>query len=347
MPEKFVSLEKSLLKEVKSFLLKEGMKCEFTQQGLIELIDLLFTYKEEGKFLFPQLYIIDDLKMFAKVLSPSKFHKIGADNKSSQTFLEAVKKCAPLTEDGWAIYILRLPSTFEYGVFRSGTNILSVPISEIIISKEPPLQPAILVYQTAGKLVEVRGAKGNSIVTNFSTKNQITLSPLQVHEKFIDCIIKNVNEDYKDQARIFFRKLFLKVHQTGHGTLIAVVDYNSEDFPDILKDGIRLDFKIDIIEAIAALGTESPLITNSKIEGYFTLLKGMLSSDGVTILGNDGSIRGYNIFITHKGSTTTKEKFGGSRKRTFNTLIANFDSILIAAYVQSQDGNIQFIENEK
>jgi hypothetical protein len=146
MPEKFVSIEKSLVREVKSLLSKEGMKCQFTQDGIVELIDVLFTYKEEGKFLFPQMYIVDDLKMFARILAPSKFHKIGENSKSSKTMVEAVKKCAPLTENGWAVYILRLKETFEYGVFRSGTNILSVPISEIIISKEAPIKPALLVH---------------------------------------------------------------------------------------------------------------------------------------------------------------------------------------------------------
>jgi hypothetical protein len=170
---------------------------------------------------------------------------------------------------------------------------------------------------------------------------------LQIHISCIERILEKVDEKYKDQARTFFRKLFLNILQSGHGTLIAIIEHETSEFPNILKDGIKLDEKIDIIEAIQELSKDSSLVANSKIDGYFALLKGMLSSDGVTIFANDGSIRGYNVFIAHTGIDIGKEKFGGSRKRTFNSLTASFDSNLVAAFLQSQDGNIQFNENEK
>lgn len=342
MVEKIISLEKNLLVELQRFLKREQVKCKITQQGVIELIDMVFTYKEEGRYLFPQIYIIDDLALFTQLLSPSKVHKIGEGDKNAKVMTEAIKKCAPLTEDGWAIYVLRSDEKFEYGVFRTGTNILSVSASEIIISKDSPIVPAILIHQTSAKIVEVKGARGNSLITSFSTQSLIISTPSVFYANCIDVILAKVDEKYKDQARTFFKKLFLDILQGGHGTLLTVIDNQLTEFPEILRDGIKLDKKIDIVEAITDIKNVEPLIAYSRIEGYYSLVKGMLLSDGVTIFSNDGSILGYNVFISHVGDSVTPEKFGGSRKRTFNTLKNNLSKSMPAAYMQSQDGGIQF-----
>jgi hypothetical protein len=343
----YISLNKPLVTEVNAFLSREGMKCRYTQEGLVEVINVLSTYQEEGKSLFPQMYIVDDLSMFARILSPSKFHKIGADEKNSQTMLEAVKKCAPLTQEGWAIYIWRKNQTFEYGVFKSGTSILSVPAAEIILSTDAPLKPAVLVHQTSGKVVEVKGSNRNSIIASFSSNGKIEHSPIDHQAKCVECIIEHVPQELQDQARNFFRRLFMDIMQNGHGTLISIVDHSFNELPNLLKDGIKFDEKIDIISAIKDLVNNESLTANSAIDGYFSLLKGMLSSDGVTIFSNDGSIIGYNVFVSYTTVSPHRERFGGSRKRTYNNLMSNLDDKLIAVFVQSQDGAIQFARHEK
>ena len=45
------------------------MQCLATQDGLPELISQLLYYKEEGKALYPEIYIFDDLELIKKILN--------------------------------------------------------------------------------------------------------------------------------------------------------------------------------------------------------------------------------------------------------------------------------------
>jgi len=63
----------------------------------------------------------------------------------------------------------------------------------------------------------------------------------------------------------------------------------------------------------------------------------MLSVDGITLLGSDGSVRGYHAFFRH--AAPTGQLIGGARRRTFDALAAEVGPALIGAFYRSQDGH--------
>src|SRR5690554_5971001 len=107
-----ISLRSVILGEVVTFLEREGMECLITQNGIVSVVNHLVNYKEEGKDLYPKVYILDDMDLVLQSLPLSQHCFIGDGEKSKETMLRALKKCAPLTDADWAIYIHRSLDNF-------------------------------------------------------------------------------------------------------------------------------------------------------------------------------------------------------------------------------------------
>jgi len=339
---KSISLRPHLVSASVEFLSQEDMNCLSTQDGLPELISQLVFYKEEGKSLYPEIYIFDDLDLVKKVLTNSQFCFIGTGDKSKTTMLKALKKCAPLTENGWAIYILRKQNEFDFGVFRAGTSILSVSISEALIDDGTDELKVILIHQVSEKLIEVKGIKADSLLICFSSQASLKNSPTDNQIKFIETIVAQVKLELKDPVINFFRKVFLEVLQKGHGTLACVISTKKKELPKKLQDGISLDQRINIPIIIKELLDNNDLQANSKLEGQFSLIIGMMQSDGITVFTDKGEVASYNVFVKHPEKLAKSNTTGGARSRTFLTLCDMIGNGIESAYIQSQDGKIEF-----
>jgi hypothetical protein len=345
MQAKAISLKNTLQGEIVEFLDKEGMSCIHTQNGLLGLVNVIAQYKEEGKPLFPSVYITDNKKDIQESLPGSELITIGEGELSAKFILKSVKKCAPLAFGGWAIYILRSGVTSEYGLFRSGSSIISVPVASSLITNANLESNLFLIRQVADKITEVRGTKGNSLVINFGIRSTSEISPLVEQEKLIQCILTKVPESIKDQCRIFLDRLLLYVLQNGHGNLSIVLDSDTE-FPELLQDGIRLAEKVSISDRIAAMVKSTSendslniLDINAKLNGVFNLVAGMLMSDGITVFDNTGGVIAYNVFIKHPEEAISENVDGGARSRTFEILKGYVSANFVGVYMQSQDGN--------
>jgi hypothetical protein len=339
---KSVSMKTQILGETVTFLHQEKMDCLVTQEGMVELISQLVYYKEEGKSLYPEIYIFDDIAVIKKVIPTSQFCPIGAGEKTKTTMLTALKKCAPLTDGGWVIYILRKENGFDYGLFRNGTPIHSVSISEALIDSGSENLKAILIHQVAEKIIEVRGVTADSLLISFGSQHDSTKSPTENLSKFVDKIILNVPEALKEASKNFFVKLFLEVLQKGHGTLACVINGNRNEIPKRLEDGIKLSQKINIPKMIAELIDKGDLKANSILEGQFSLIVGMMQSDGITVFTDRGEVAAYNVFVKHPEKFLKGITIGGARSRTFLTLSNLIGNGLQSAYIQSQDGKIEY-----
>ena len=336
-----ISLRPQLIGESVTFLNQENMECLITQDGLVDLISQLVYYKEEGRALYPEIYIFDDLDLIRKVLPTNQFCLIGTGDKTKATMLKALKKCAPLSENGWAIYILRKPNSFEYGIFRAGTSILSVSISETLIDNGAEDLKAILIHQVAEKLIEVKGVKADSLIISFGSQEQSKLSPTENQLKFIESIVKEVDPEVRDQTVNFFKKVFLHSLQKGHGTLACVVK-SKKKMPKKLQDGIQLSIRLDIPKSIKELTDNNDLQANAYLEGQFSLITGMMQSDGITVFSDKGEILSYNLFVKHPPKLTNTKTSGGARSRTYLTLCDMIGKEIEGAYIQSQDGKIEY-----
>lgn len=335
-----ISFHDSLVSKTVYLLEEEGMQCPQTQAGIPELISELQNYKEEGKSLFPNIFIFDDFKLIEGMIANSQFCFIGKGAKNKETMLKALKKCAPLTENGWSIYLLRTEEEFEYGVFRGGINILSESPEETLTQNENLAPKVILIHQIAEKLIEVKGGTANTLVVSYGSKSTVKQSPLEFQANFIKNITMKVIPDLSDQTATFYRKVFLEVLRRGHGSLACVV--KSKTIPKNLNDGIILRERIDVPNLIAKLNKNNDSASVANLESYFALIVGMMQSDGITVFTDRGEVAAYNVFVKHPKKISELKTSGGARSRTFLTLCDYINNGLNAAYIQSQDGKIEY-----
>lgn len=338
-----VTFRPHLVSSSVQFLGEEDMSCIITQEGIPDLVGQLLYYKEEGKPLYPEVYVIDDLDLVKAVLPSSQFHFIGSGEKDKLTMLKALKKCAPLTENGWSIYILRKVDSFEFGVFRAGLSLISVSISEHLIDYGSSDLKVILIRQIAEKLIEVKGVTAHPLLINFGNRENVTDSPISNQMKFVETIVSQLpGGRLKESSISFFRKVFMEVLQKGHGTLACVVSQAKKDLPKKLNDGILLQERINIPMIIEELLDNDDLQANSKLEGQFSLIVGMMQSDGITVFTDKGEVAAYNVFVKHPQKLINTKTTGGARSRTFLTLCEFIGNGIESAYIQSQDGKIEF-----
>lgn len=342
-----ISLRSVILGESVAFLDNEDMQCLITQKGLVELVNQLVNYKEEGKDLYPNIYIVDNIDLILKTLPMSQHCFIGTGDKTQDTMIRALKKCAPLTEDDWSIYIQRNDDSFEYGVFRAGTSILSVSIEETLINNGSEEIKAILLHQISDKLIEIKGVKSDSLIISFGGREETKKSPLENQEEFISAIVKEVPSNIKEPTINFYKKVFNEVLKMGHGTLVCIINYTKKDIPKKLEDGIVLKERIKIPELINDLLENDDLRANSILNGFYSIIVGMMQSDGITVFTNKGEVAAYNVFVKHPAKIAKTNTSGGSRSRTFLTLCSMIGNGLEAAYIQSQDGKIEIKNNEQ
>ncbi len=336
-----ISLRSVILGESVTFLGNENMQCLITQNGLVELVNQLVNYKEEGKDLFPEIYIVDDIDLILKTLPMSQHCFIGKGEKTIDTMMRALKKCAPLTDADWSIYIQRNEDSFGYGVFRAGTSILSVSIEETLINNGSDEIKAVLLHQISDKLIEVKGVKNDSLIISFGGIEESEITPLENQSEFIKKIVEYVPSRIKEPTINFYKKVFSEILKVGHGTLACVINHSKKDLPKKLKDGIVLEKRVDIPSFISNLLEKEDLRANSMLNGSYSIIIGMMQSDGITVFTDNGVIAAYNVFVKHPAKIAKTNTSGGARSRTFLTLCNMIGKGIEAAYIQSQDGKIE------
>lgn len=341
-----ISLRPVILGEAVSFLENEGMECLITQNGIVSLVNQLVNYREEGKDLFPKVYIVDDVDLMLQSLPMSQHCFIGQGEKTKQTMLRALKKCAPLTEADWSIYIQRNDNNFSYGVFRAGTSLLSVSIEDFLINNGTEELKVILLHQISDKLIEIKGVQNDPLMISFGGREETNKSPIEKQIEFIKTIVKNVEPSVQEQTSNFYKKVFNEILKVGHGTLACTISSKKKNIPKRLEDGIILKEKINIPEIIKELLEKDDLQANSKLNGFFTIIIGMMESDGITVFTDKGEVAAYNVFVKHPDSIAKTNTSGGARSRTFLTLCKFIGKGIESAYIQSQDGKIETEDNE-
>ncbi len=91
---------------------------------------------------------------------------------------------------------------------------------------------------------------------------------------------------------------------------------------------------------------EQSAAADSLLRSHESLLRGMIMSDGVTILGTDGSIMGFRVFVqavAEKKIDLKERAAGGARSRAFEVLRGYLGAPLKAALFRSQDGRTEVV----
>ncbi|XXF78718.1 hypothetical protein P2318_02880 [Myxococcaceae bacterium GXIMD 01537] len=338
-----LSFRHLLTEAVEGFLDDAGMTCTQTADALSELIVTLSRYHEEGAPLFPMAFVGDDLPSMLSLLGGTDPIAIGTGPRTRATLQRALKQCALLGQGRWwALYLLRVPEGFAYGIFRTDPfPLVETPLERLrrLGGREARV---VGVLQLAENVLELCAGGGLSRHVYLSGARSDADSPTYALEGLVRAATADVPPQTREVAARFFRRVLFEVMQGAHGTLVAVLPQARERC-GLFVDGILLDEPVDMVARLERYRAEPGDAAASSVRAAAQLLRGMMATDGITVLRSDGRVMGYNIFVRHPESLAhVPAVVGGARRRTYEVLCAALGSELIAAFMRSQDGAVAF-----
>ena len=351
MPERNVlSFRQQLRGMVGDVLDDVGMTCAETGKAVVDLIVELSHYTEEGVDLFPKVVVCDDKGLALSLVQGSEDQRIGEGPRTPKTARRALKQCAPLARRGWAVYLERTEGGFEYGVFRTPSSPTALDLMDSISGLDTDAARLFLLFQLARRSVGVVGPGAYFRQVRLSAVREDTASPFEASLQLATAIVADVPEETREPTGSFVRTALLEALQGGHGALVAVIPAGGSIPYALCNDAVILDAPLKILERIKAHKKNMSSETLAALLSCADLLSGMLHSDGITLVGSDASILGYNAFVKSRPQpedTKPSETIGGARRRAFEVLkkLVN-DGELAEAYFRSSDGHATCAKRE-
>lgn len=304
-------------------------------ENIVELIVLLVTYQEEGVQLKPKVYIFESIDNVIKMLPDGEKLKIGESASDLPGLKKVLKKCAPLSRNGWSVYISDNGDTFEYGVFIGSSGPISVDLDEVILDGDITTK-VVKLNQLAASCVEMKSNASVTVNVFLNHRKENCDAPLKYFDSLVQSITSRVDAKSADPTRSFLSRVLLEALEQSHGCIVAVSSKVKP--PTFLKrDGTTFEKSIDFSELIKSLMKDE--IKGSILDNKGTLLKGMFNSDGIILFDENGRLLGYNYFVNLPAE---KGLVGGARKRAFSSLKKKVCNGLVAVFMQSQDGWTDF-----
>ena len=335
--------------------------------GVVLLIDALCDYREEGRHLYPQILLTNNLEQILKGIPFSKTLILEETSPSDQAFKSALKRAAPLATGGWSIFVEHRPGYFRYGLVSVESSIVSISLEANFISEQGygPDSGFALIKNVGERLVRVK-TQGRQLLVDFSLRTTVFANE-EALESLVKQILRNINEGRVSTARNFIHRILDMALPFSHGNLVGVLsaelstnetvgepshgipkemitpvtkDANAKVIPSLsaidnlklIAKGMFLPQPINLLEVIqdASEGGE-----DAAMRAYASLVRNMLNNDGITIFSTKCEVIGYHVFIDSKADAPN-EREGGARTRAFEAMISSkfFD----CCFFKSQDG---------
>ncbi len=339
------TIREHLLGMVASHLGGGTINCGVTHQVGCELVSLLSAYREEERRLFPQVYLIgpgeaDLLRALAPGSTPLSIGETSEADDPRKAAVTVLKNCAALAIDGWCVYVRRRTNGFDFGLFRPSAESYSAGAEEALTSSG---LPAVLLRHSAENTVEIINGNGGRLEISLTTAAPSNKAMSGQISEFAAAACSDVAKEARKQAAGYLARVLTDCLRGGHGSLLAAVPHKKKLDRSKLSDGVVLAEPIPLVKTMLAAVSEKAVATASLLRSQESLLKGMMASDGVTVLGTDGSIRAFRIFVqkTGRDSGVSQSSAGGARSRAFAVLRGYVGGALHAALFRSQDGRME------
>jgi len=338
------SLRTHVLDLIGNFLYKEKFpNCSYLPEGILNLIDATSAYREEGEDLYPEIFITDNINEVLRTLPFCKRVEISTKPASVKEFSQALKLCAPLSRNGWVIYINVSEKLINYGLVSSEISELSPTFRKQSVGElcENGDEYAIAYLQNAGnKSVLLRGSETSALISLSLSERQNGIGAEL--GSICKAIADDVDENYQAICASYFEKIIGDALVTGHGTLIAVVKEDPDAIAKAQKrhdDGIYLPQPLDICDLVIQSEEQKTREASTSNRLHSSLIQSMLHHDGVTVFSSKGKVLGYHVFVKPDG-TEKEEIVGGARTRAFEVL--KLSSVFESCFYKSHDGNEKF-----
>jgi hypothetical protein len=339
------TIREHLLGMVANHLGGGAINCGVTHQVGCELVSLLAAYREEERRLFPQVYLIgpgeaDLLRALAPGSTPLSIGESQEADGARQAAVAVLKNCAALAIDGWCIYVRRRAGGFDFGLFRPSAESYSAGAEEALTASG---LPAALLRHSAENTVEIINGNGGRLEISLTTAMPSNRAMSSQISEFAAAACSDVAKEARKQAAGYLARVLTDCLRGGHGSLLAAVPHKKKLDRKKLSDGVVLAEPIPLVQTMLAAVSATAVAEASLLRSQESLLRGMMASDGVTVLGTDGSIRAFRIFVqkTDKSPDARRSSPGGARSRAFAVLRTYVGSALRAALFRSQDGRME------
>ncbi|WP_316795096.1 hypothetical protein [Pedobacter agri] len=338
------SLRSAVFDKVGNFLWKAGFKPDdILQSGVVDIINLISDYYEEGKALYPEVLLVNDLKFLEPIV-----HKIIPISSSSLTpddFKLAIKLCAPLAVNGWLIFVEIKNECISYGLVsaeidETSPSMYSQTVGELkgSIGK----YAAAYIKNVGQKAVEV-AVVSSRLIVELSLEEPKDYSQNEVH-KLCVAITEKCDEHIKIKLKTYLEKLLDETFKIGHGNLVGVINDDEENITNIkdqlkVSGGIYLEQPVNFETLLLQVDQNKDSQSSTDLRLHASLLSSMLNHDGITIISNKARIIGYHLLIDTYINDGDKIN-GGSRSKAH--LSMSNSGFFEFCFYKSQDGNLKF-----
>lgn len=340
---KHSSLRDTIIASIGNFLYEEGFQTDpITKNGILEMLDMLSDYHEEGNKLFPEVLVTNSLEFFKTI--PNKEIIICSTTLSVDEFKRAVKLCAPLAVGNWIIFVEAAAGRIKYGLISAEMTETSPSIYDQTVGQlrvNYPRATIAFIRNLGQKTVELCGLKNRLIVSlNLEVPKEFSLNEIGELAK---CVSSKIDEKIKVNATTFFLKLFDETLKQGHGNLLGIIEDDEQNIAKVketlkVNGGVYLPQAIDFAELLMLSETTRDNESSTNIKAFSSILKGMINHDGIVIMTTKGKVLGYHLLIdSYLEATDTVD--GGARSKAFVSM-QKCDHFLCCFY-KSQDGNIK------
>lgn len=337
------SLRKHVLDLIGAFLYKEKFPTSnCLAEGILNLIDSTSSYREEGVDLFPEIFITDKIDEVLRTLPFCKKVEIGSKAISVKEFSQALKLCAPLSKDGWVIYMNISEAELKYGLVSSEISELSPTFRKQAVGElsQNSNDYAIAYLQNAGnKSVLLVGSETEASALICLSLNDREVALGESLNKVCAAITQNIEHRYKETCCSYFEKVIGNALIQGHGNLIGVVKDDTDAIQKLKErhpDGIYLVDSIDICDLVIQSEDQKTSEASTSNRLHSSLLQSMLNHDGLTVFSSKGKVLGYHVFVKSDGSEGG-DVVGGARTRAYEVIKSS--NVFECCFYKSQDGN--------
>jgi hypothetical protein len=320
------------------------------QNRFLNFFPLLSNYTEEGNRYHPSILFTDSIDLLIKNLpNPYKIEMFNDENE--YRFDSRLRALIPFCRFEWTIFVnINDNGRIQYGLLSNVGSIKDKNLEELLFKNAALTEKigakasAILVYANTRWTVTMKSLKGNALHTNFALDIMGHSNMDNEVAALVDASFSKLKTTVKkmDELKTMLNNMLKNVMREVHGTICVVVDHDTFNRDELLKDGVWLESPVNL----SKLFMQSNHYHEHKLTATANLFLTMLNKDGITILDNAGNILAYNVFVEINLKDVVNI-IGGARKRAAYTIINSRRRDIIGVYFQSYDGELFFANVKK
>ena len=344
-PPKIETIRNGLIGSLNDFVQDAGFHSHVNL--VADLVYSLAEYREEDIPFYPSVYLVSNAgdSETLNVLAPGAERVVLGSADSIDCCKRILKDSAALADGGWSIFVVVSDAQPKYGLFRSELLPFSRSSSDHMADPSTDSGKALLVRNCSKNCVELLASDGKRMEFGLTAARPTAESTSEAFWKLANSATELISKELQEASIGYFVRLIALICQRSHGTIIVVLEHMS--VPEEFQDGVILDEPIDLLKSFEELQVDEKAHSLSSLIAKESLLRGIVQSDGITVLNKLGQVVAFRVFVkpneSEIGALANEVIEGGARSRAFQLLTLRLGAQLACAFFRSQDGQTKCV----